>query len=115
MLTYLAAPYSGTPEEVSLRMQQFCDVDAFLIQNGLDTVSPLLKHFVIQGRDIRADWDYWRCYSHELIKRCDSLMVVTLDGWDKSTGVLAEIELAKTLGKYVAYINPTTKVIKETP
>jgi hypothetical protein len=38
-----------------------------------------------------------------MLARCDELMVVTLDGWDKSVGVAAEVAEAERLGKLVCY------------
>ena len=42
------------------------------------------------------------------MSRCDELWCLTLDGWDKSVGVRAEVELARTLGKPVALLCPQT-------
>lgn len=107
-LVYLAAPYSGSDAEVKLRMQLFCLVDAQLSAEGRVTVSPLMKHFVLNhSNELGSDWNFWKRYSQVLLSRCQYMIVVMLDGWDTSVGVRAEIELAKELNIPVAYLKPS--------
>ena len=104
MIHYLAAPYTGSKLETSERMRLFYRADAILMKKGVFTVSPLLKHPIVEVHDIEGTWDYWRDYSHKLIACCDAVIVLMIDGWAISTGVQAEIAHAMTLGKEVIYM-----------
>jgi hypothetical protein len=92
---YLAAPYSGSEEEVENRMRQLCIADAVLMKNGIFTMSPLMKHFIINYESLPGDWNYWKNYSEVLLSKADGMIVLKLDGWEQSTGVQAEIEICK--------------------
>lgn len=41
-----------------------------------------------------------------MISACQRLVVLKLEGWETSTGVTAEIEIAKRKGISVDYISP---------
>lgn len=106
MLVYLAAPYSApTKEQIEARMGLFCQMDADLIAQGINTVSPVSKHFILEYRDLPGNWAYWGKYSELLLNRCDAMVVLCLDGWYESTGVRAEIEIAKAKGIPIIYLN----------
>ena len=98
-LVYLASPYSSDdPGVTEYRMQQLCMIDAEMIAEGIFTVTPLSKHFILGHGDLPGDWDFWRDYCCVLLPRCDAVYVIDLPGWDSSLGVKGEIELAQTLG-----------------
>lgn len=95
-LVYLAAPYSDKdPAVVEKRIKEFLEIDAILTQQGIVTVSPLYKHFLLHVGNIPGDWEYWKKYSLTLLEKCDAVFVLGIDGWDESTGVKAETEAAK--------------------
>jgi len=37
------------------------------------------------------DWDYWSAYDRLMIAASRTVVVLTLDGWEKSIGVTAEM------------------------
>lgn len=98
LMVYLAAPYSDPVKAVvEYRMQGFCEVDAILMERNVFTCSPLSKHFILQYRALPGDWAYWGGYSENMLKRCDSMIIITMPGWETSTGVAGEIEIAKRI------------------
>ena len=106
-LGYLAAPYTHKlAAVVEQRMMDLCKADAALMKRGVFTASPLLKHYIVTHETLPTDFEYWQEYSVELMQRCDFLLVLMLDGWDQSRGVLAEIRDAERLGMPVYYIEP---------
>lgn len=106
MLCYLAAPYSGTESQIEARMELMCKADARLTGLGIDTVTPLAKHFILpHNRKIGSDWAFWKRYSEKLMDQCDVLLVLCMEGWEKSTGVQGEIEMAFTKGIPIIYLN----------
>lgn len=105
-LAYLAAPYSDPdPNIVSDRIKSLYIADAILMEQGIYTVSPLLKHAILEHRNLPGDWQYWKDYSLELMRRCDELIVLMLPGWDRSEGVACEIEAAEELGIPIYHID----------
>ena len=105
-LSYLAAPYSDPSiDVVEKRMEKLCKVDAILMKQGIFTVSPLLKHFIVRHADLPTDYKFWKDYSDTLLCAVDQLIVLMLDGWKESIGVTAEIKLAKDLGIPVVYVD----------
>lgn len=51
-----------------------------------------------------ADYRQWQAFDEFMIKVCEELWVLTLDGWRASAGVQAEIEYAKHLWKPVKFL-----------
>lgn len=105
-LVYLASPYTHNDESVvEKRIEIYCKVDAVLTHNGIFTAPPLLKHFIIQHRKLPSDWEYWKHYSQALLSRCDSMIVLCLNGWLESVGVLEEIRYCDDHKIPVTYID----------
>lgn len=103
-MIYLAIPYSGI-EELSFKIS--CMVTAFLMKTGKTVYSPIVHgHILATKYDLPADWEFWLKHDLDILCRCDELYVVTLDGWDESFGVSAEIEEALSMGMPVTFIDP---------
>ncbi len=104
-LIYLGCPYSGVSDVVEQRMELFCRQVARMQLRGDLVVSPLLMHFVLKYEPKLAnDWNFWKTYSRELLSRCDEFHILGLEGWEKSTGLQGEIEIAKELGKPIIFV-----------
>ncbi len=111
MLVYVAAPYTHSdPAVVRDRMDMFTRTMAKLIEDGHHPVSPLMNHYLAEKIEVNfpLNWTYWEDYSRKLLDRCDQLIVVMMDGWRHSTGVMAEIDMAEKSGKDVRYMAPVT-------
>jgi hypothetical protein len=95
-LVYLAAPYSDPDQFViEQRMHTVCDIDAQLIAAGIYTVTPLSKHFILGYRDLPGNWAYWGDYCRSLLPRCDAMVLIPLPGWESSSGVRGELDIAQ--------------------
>lgn len=104
-MIYLALPYSGSGFLIAERVRHMTMYDAKLMKQGIFTVSPVYKHLMRHyNEDIPGDWTYWGEYSRQLLAMCKEMHVLCLPGWDESTGVKAEIELAKELGIPIKYV-----------
>lgn len=108
-ISYLAAPYSGTEEEINSRMEEFYRIDAELMSKGYFTVSPLLKHATLPYGNLPGNWDYWEEYSRALLSRCDEMIIITLSGWSTSNGVLGEMSICRELGIPFRFFDPETR------
>jgi hypothetical protein len=52
-----------------------------------------------------VNWEFWEAQDRRLLQACDELWVLTLDGWQRSIGVRAEIKIAEALGKPVRLVS----------
>ena len=95
-LTYLASPYSH-PEEVvrERRFRMVTDAAAWLIENkGWNVFSPIThSHPLADLGGLKGDWEVWKQIDTEYLGVSQRMVVLQLDGWNKSTGVLAEIKI----------------------
>lgn len=115
-MIYIAAPYNYADRSITQkRIDTVYSVMARLMKEGHYVVSPLLMHEVVIRHDLPNEFEYWREYSINMLKRCDKLIVLMLDGWDTSTGVLAEIEYAEQNNIPVEYIVADEEALTNKP
>ena len=108
---YLAIPYTGMEEksmEVSTR------VAAHLTKLGHYVISPItMSHPQSLVGDLPSDWEYWKGLDTWLISCCEEVWIVDV-GMTKileSTGVQAEIEIAKNFNMPIKFIDADTLVM----
>ena len=105
-LIYLAQPYTGTEEEMNYRYEMACKVTARLIMEGLFVFSPISHGHGPARFGLPKEFSYWEDYCELMIPKCNEIYLLTLDGWHKSVGVKAELQLAEQLGISVRTIEP---------
>lgn len=103
-MIYLASPYSHKdPDIMEKRFEDVCKAQGELIKKfGKDHVfiGPIaMSHSIAQYSELNTTWEFWQHQDEELIKRCDEVWLIKLDGWQQSKGVRAEIDLACKLKK----------------
>jgi Domain of unknown function (DUF1937). len=104
-LVYLSIPYSDKSKlVVRRRMEVFNQITLKLLSMGVHVVSPMLVEHLLTDTDIEITYDRWSEYCETMMNSCDELWVIQVEGWDKSTGVKAEIEYAKKTKKAVAFL-----------
>lgn len=105
-LIYLAAPYTRIEDKDGFMAALMHFSGKFMLENpDKHIVSPLFNHFsldLVPG--LAGDYAFWKSYSRNLLRRCDTLLVLTFPGWEESTGVQDEIKLATELKKTIAYV-----------
>jgi hypothetical protein len=109
-LLYLASPYSHVnPIVRQQRFEAVCRVAGRLMHEGKCVFSPIAhshpieQHFEdgsIEGHD------FWLKQDFAVLSRCSRLVVVTLDGWEASRGVAAEIQYAHERGIPLEFMAP---------
>jgi nucleoside 2-deoxyribosyltransferase len=110
-MIYLASPYSHPHAMVrELRFHDACVALANLVRAGIPTFSPIVQGHPLALHGLPTDWAFWEAFDRDHISRCDELAVLTLDGWQDSVGVAAEIAIAAELGKPVWYLAPDATV-----
>jgi hypothetical protein len=108
-LTYLACPYSDpNPGVMEWRYEQATKAAAWLIsKHQLNVFSPIThSHPLHKLGGCKGDWNFWEEIDREYLSVSNTLMILYLDGWAKSTGVNAELFIAKEMGLRVEFLVP---------
>jgi hypothetical protein len=107
-LVYLASPYSHVDPLVrEERFHKACAAAARLMRSGCAVFSPIAhshpveQHFggVVEGLD------FWMKQDVAILRHCSRLVVLRLNGWERSKGIATETALAKQLGIPVEFID----------
>lgn len=106
---YLASPYYHEYREIrESRFIAVCKKAGELMNQGYFVYSPIAhSHPIAVQCELPKDWEYWKQYDLEYIKWVDEVWIYKLPGWDISTGIKAEIEIAQELNKPIVYIPGT--------
>lgn len=116
VLIYLASPYSHPDEKVrEERFKKAAKVTGLLMCQGLLVFSPIVhSHPIALENKLPTHFDFWQKYDYAILTCCCSIYVLQIPGWESSIGILREVEMAKTLGLKVRYVNEQG-VISDTP
>lgn len=105
---YLAGPYSHPDRAVRVRrFHTLNDIAAALMQSpeGHVVFSPIsMTHPIAEQHELPLGWEFWERNDRAFIDWCELLVVAKLPGWEKSTGVQAEVTIAQEMGKEVVYL-----------
>lgn len=95
-MIYLASPYSHSDKTiVEKRVEIISKYAAKLLSKRMHCVSPILIGTTIfKYATLPSDFEFWQHLSYDLLKRCDMIIVLKLEGWQESIGVQAEINFA---------------------
>jgi len=108
-IEYLAIPYSHEDVLISkYRFEVVNKITAALIREGRIIFSPISHCHPLTDYGLPGSWEYWQKYAYEFLSVVKKLIVIKLDGWEKSLGVQGEIKIAKKLGLTIEYIDPAT-------
>jgi hypothetical protein len=106
-MIYLASPYSHPNHVVrEERFRAACQAAAGLLRAGRAVFSPIAHSHPLVDYGLPTDWEFWQRCNLGHLQRCDEVIVLTLDGWQESVGVQAEIRIAGELGKPVSFRAP---------
>ena len=106
-LLYLATPYMH--DDLEVRERRFLAANhaaAWLMKTkGLHVFSPISHgHPIAMAGELPGDWAYWGANARLMLAACVKVIVFMQDGWRESTGVQAEIAIAKELGLPIEYM-----------
>ena len=114
-MIYLASPYSHPDPQVKReRFEAVCRIAADLMNAGEIVFSPIAHtHPIALAGELPGDWQYWERYDREILEMIAAaggrLVVANIDGWHKSKGVMAEVQIAYSLGMPVEYLDPAAE------
>jgi len=118
-MVYIASPYSGYHwlgiVNFFIRLKRYLQVTRLIgkLQDKYPYafIGPITQsHHTSKYMKSKCSlFKSWRLRDLTYISRCDEVWVCTLEGWDESVGVLAEIEFAKNIHRCkVKYLDPDT-------
>ncbi len=113
-VTYLASPYSHPDPTVRhRRFEEVCKVAAELMATGEVVFCPIAhSHPIDMLGNLPQTTEFWMSMDLPILRMCDRVKVLKLDGWDISKGLEREMDAARAVGIPVEYI---THVASEPP
>lgn len=105
---YLASPYSHPDPEVRQhRFMAACEWAGRLMKEGHTVFSPIAhSHAIEQTFDAIEPGPFWMKQDIPILRHADKVVVLKLEGWDRSKGIAQEIELATCAMIPVEYLDP---------
>lgn len=106
-MMYLASPYSHADLFVrEARYLAACKATLRLMLAGQRVYSPIVhNHQLARLGRLPKDFGWWEAYDLDMLRRCDRLVVLKIDGWQISAGVRAEIKFAESINMPVEYLD----------
>lgn len=109
-IIYLACPYSGTDTEKRHRVHMANASTALLFRSGLTVISPLTHNAHLEmDHGLPAEWLFWKPHCLKMLQASDSLVILTLPGWDHSIGVHEEYMFALDWSLPVFHARPEVR------
>lgn len=107
MKIYLACPYTDEDETVEeKRFEEVTYAAGVLMNKGHIVFSPLTHcHPIRKKFGLPGTWAFWESFDQAFIEWCDLVIVYTIEGWDKSTGVKNEMDICREQGKPLKMFN----------
>jgi hypothetical protein len=105
---YLASPYTSSSKEVMKeRYKKVDEVGYKLMIKGFHLIEPIAStHHKAQRFALPPDYSFWKERCRRMVSNSDGVIVLMLDGWEKSVGVQDEIKIAIESKLPVVYISP---------
>jgi hypothetical protein len=110
-IIYLACPYTHPDSHVrEARFRAATRAAAALIKEGYVVYSPItMTHpidVVLAGTTSTLGSDYWVAFDEAFMDICSEMVILKVDGWDRSSGIRREREYFESQGKPVRFIQP---------
>ena len=103
---YLVSPFSHSDAAVrEARFEAACRAAAELTRQGKTTFSPIALSYSLCRYGLPTDWTFWQRHDLKYLAMCQEVIVLKLDGWERSVGVQAEIAAARAMGKPVTFLD----------
>jgi len=63
-----------------------------------------MTHDMSIEHEMPTDWEFWERHCLAMLAACSKLIVLKLDGWEESRGVMAEMLFAETTGIEIEFM-----------
>jgi len=107
-MIYLAGPYSHEDPKVrEERFEALTQKAAELMLEGHVVFSPITHgHTIATRHDLPIDHEFWLKQDFRILRHCEKIIILRIDGYQDSIGVNAEIEIANTLNIPMEFVDP---------
>lgn len=108
-LVYLASPYSHPDPAVRhQRFEAVCRMAGRMMEQGQVVYSPIAhSHPISLTMSVSpVDHDFWLRQCFGVLLRSTKLAILTIDGWEASRGIMAELTFAQQHAIPVEFIAP---------
>jgi len=108
-MIYLAGPYTHKdPAVVEARYQAHREACIELMKKGFVVFSP-----IVHGHNLLPELNHWKhddwiSWDFGILKKCDMIYVLKLEGWEQSRGLEAELEFAAKHNILTAWLEVET-------
>lgn len=108
-LIYLASPFSHKDNQVEEYREFMTTAAAAQLtqEYGYAMFLPITQSYAMKlhSPELGGSFECWKDIDLYMVReKVDEIWVLTLPGWDKSIGVLAELEEAKNYNKPIKYL-----------
>ncbi len=110
-IVYLGCPYTDRNREVrEERFYRATVAAAHLIEQGLIVYSPITMTHPIDEVLAEDDAhgtlgsDYWVRFDEAFMEFCSRMIILKVDGWDRSRGIAREMDWFKRKGRPIEYL-----------
>ena len=106
-MIYIASPYSHKDQNiVEQRYEAVKEFTGVLLKERLCAFSPIVyAHELAKLYDLPTDAAYWNEFNMNILRRCEEMYLLQLDGWEESIGVNDELVACKILNIKVTYFD----------
>lgn len=106
-LIYLGSPYTHKDTDVmQKRFELVAEVTARLLNKGHIIYCPIAHcHPIAEMYDLPRDSDFWYKHNITVLRHCQALWILALDGYKESTGLKREIVFAEQARIPVHFFN----------
>ena len=113
-LAYLASPYTRYRTGREGAFNDVAKIAAQLIWSGVMVYCPIahLHPIALAGALDPLQIELWYKHNELMMDRCNTLIVAHMAGWDKSDGIVHEINYFLAMNKPIFDLNPHTLSMK---
>jgi len=109
-LIYLATPYLHTDKRIMKeRFDAVTKAAGHLMSEGKIIFSPITHcRPIAMVHDLPHGWEFWKTFDEVYLSHSEEMYILTLPGWEESTGVVAEYKIMREQNKPVYLLDPNT-------
>jgi hypothetical protein len=117
-VVYLACPYTHPDPAVrQIRFDVATAAAADLIRAGQIVYSPItMTHpidVLLAGASNTLGSDYWVAFDEAFMEMCSEMIVLRVDGWQRSSGIKREIAYFTEHKKPIRYMDPPSSILSD--
>lgn len=105
--SYIASPYTKYANGIEAAHRDVCEAVGVLVKLGMNCYSPIAHShpIAIHGGLDPLNCDFWMGLNYAMMNHAKELIVIKMDGWEQSKGIMAEIKAFRLLGKTVLFLS----------